>query len=477
MSDGGWRERIGMVAAVIAGYLFFGLAAKIADAVPASAGPLEAAWTVRATPSPAADIVAVGNVFWVCGAEEMIASSSDGGVTWTVHHQTPGGKTLLHIEFVNDRIAHAAGRGGVVLATVDGGQTWTAHNAGADVHAFSFGDERNGIAVIGGDAGYNRIFQPGPGHWHPLMSAPVKVTHDGGDHWEDIPALGSPELSPFTYVLSVAALDAKHYVMLRQERQVRSIYVSTEDGGKSWRVTRQGDDITNREFARLIVVHDGEFWSFGSEMLLREKHGGYSVPLVLHSKDGHRWMRGIALQEGFGTCNLHGCYLWDGTVVSAYGVHEQYWAFPQDGSLSKIWAVAGDRVCTLGAVLKCGPARVTDEPQPMRIRQGFFKPIWDDRTYLHFDEDCVACGVWLVPLDPGINWQGRVVVSFEITADGTVDDLSEDGAPAGPLGALIEEQVKRWRFSLHPQRQGRGTYRLTCDASMSRQFNRSTVAN
>src|ERR1039458_5990307 len=102
MSDGGWRERIGMVAAVIAGYLFFGLAAKIADAVPASAGPLEAAWTVRATPSPAADIVAVGNVFWVCGAEEMIASSSDGGVTWTVHHQTPGGKTLLHIEFVND---------------------------------------------------------------------------------------------------------------------------------------------------------------------------------------------------------------------------------------------------------------------------------------------------------------------------------------------------------------------------------------
>jgi hypothetical protein len=45
----------------------------------ASTGPQ---WSEVFTPFPAADITAVGNVFWVCGVDEMIASSSDGGNSW-----------------------------------------------------------------------------------------------------------------------------------------------------------------------------------------------------------------------------------------------------------------------------------------------------------------------------------------------------------------------------------------------------------
>jgi hypothetical protein len=54
--------------------------------------------------------------------------------------------------------------------------------------------------------------------------------------------------------------------------------------------------------------------------------------------------------------------------------------------------------------------------------------------------------VKVIRLDPGKNWQGRVVVSFRVGQDGAVTDLSEDGAIEGPLGALIEEQVKHWQF-------------------------------
>jgi hypothetical protein len=51
-----------------------------------------------------------------------------------------------------------------------------------------------------------------------------------------------------------------------------------------------------------------------------------------------------------------------------------------------------------------------------------------------------------IRLDPGKNWQGRVVVCFEVNQHGAVTDLSEDGAPEGPLGALIDNQIRRLAF-------------------------------
>src|SRR5215467_13964862 len=52
-------------------------------------------WTEQSTPFPAANITAQGGVLWVCGANEMIASSSDGGRTWEIRHSRPDGKILL----------------------------------------------------------------------------------------------------------------------------------------------------------------------------------------------------------------------------------------------------------------------------------------------------------------------------------------------------------------------------------------------
>jgi len=375
------KHAISTVVVLILVGLIVGCAAKKKSAVSPQA-PVSTTvtrnWAPAPTPFPAVNITAVGNVFWVCGADEMIASSSDGGATWTIEHQNRGGGVLLNIAFTSDKVGHAAGTHGLLLSTMDGGKTWQEHHASDTVWKFSFADARNGIAVIGG----RRSVDPVVWWDSSTLSGTVRLTHDGGDHWEDITALDSEELRPFTLVLAVAALDPSHYLMIRRQPEVEDIYVVTSDGGTSWKVVRQRNDATNRELADWIFPHDGEYWAFGMELVHREKGGGYGVPLAMHSRDGQIWTHGVNGEHEFGSCNPQGCYMWDGTVEALYGEHEQYWALPQDCSMTFTWAIAGARACTIhrgGAhgstrcsptassqpgPVECGPATTTEQPQP-----------------------------------------------------------------------------------------------------------------
>jgi hypothetical protein len=147
----------------------------------------------------------------------MILSSKDGGATWETKHQNPDGEVLLDISFVNEKVGHAAGTGGLLLSTDDGGQTWKSHVAPGAVRAFSFADAVNGIAVIGEGQPSSRVSssdQAVP------IEGTVKITHDGGEHWEDIAAVNSEELRPFGQTLSIAALDSSHFLMLRRQPEV-----------------------------------------------------------------------------------------------------------------------------------------------------------------------------------------------------------------------------------------------------------------
>ena len=406
-------------------------------------------WTEVFTPSPAADITAVGNAFWVCGADEMIASSSDGGNTWSLKHQTRGGAVLLNIAFVNDKIGHAAGKNGVLLSTTDGGKTWKSHTIVADPHKstdildFSFADADNGIAIVG-DRG--DISRSSPGYFASPLNAPVELTHDGGEHWQEVSPFGPADPPPFSRVQAIAALDSSHYLMILNHPQVEDAFVITSDGGRTWKVIHQRDDETNRDSAKQVFVHDGEYWAFGTQLLNRQSRGGYTAGMTRHSKDGETWLAGTSSDRDSGVCNPEGCYLWDGAVESLYDATGHFWNFPQDGSLSAKWAIAGDRVCTIGAIVQCAPAVSVEKPQS-RLQYPPHAPGQPFKvTNLPFAPDCATCGVKVIRLDPGTNWQGRVAVTFTVDQDGAVTDLSEDGAPEGPLGALIEDQVQHWRF-------------------------------
>ena len=95
---------------------------------------------------------------------------------------------LVDIAFVNEKVGHAAGTGGLLLSTDDGGQTWKSRLAAGAIRAFSFADAMNGIAVFGEESASPRVSssdQAVP------IEGTVKITHDAGQRWEDIAAINS----------------------------------------------------------------------------------------------------------------------------------------------------------------------------------------------------------------------------------------------------------------------------------------------
>jgi len=68
-------------------------------------------WSTIDTPFRPVNATAVGNVIWVCGTNEMIVSSADGGVTWEISHQHRDGEVLSNVSFVDEKVGHAAGTG------------------------------------------------------------------------------------------------------------------------------------------------------------------------------------------------------------------------------------------------------------------------------------------------------------------------------------------------------------------------------
>lgn len=192
----------------------------------------------------------------------------------------------------------------------------------------------------------------------PFLDSTVKLTHDGGQRWEDATSLKTDEeLRRYTEVLSVAALDSTHNLIGIRQPQVAVGYAVTSDAGGSWKLVHL-DDV----YATRVFVHNGEYWAFGIEYLDREKGGGYGAPVSLHSKDGENWVHGVRGPNEFPSCNVQGCYLSDGVVEDLYGEHAKFWVLPQDGTMTKTWAIAGSFACMVAVTAKCGPAEVMEEP-------------------------------------------------------------------------------------------------------------------
>jgi hypothetical protein len=195
------------------------------------------------------------------------------------------------------------------------------------------------------------------------------------------------------------------------------------------------------------LVHEGEYWAFGTELVNRQQGGGYSVPLAMHSKDGEKWTHGVNGSKDFGGCNHQGCFMWDGAVESLYGAHEQYWNLPQDYSLSNKWAIAGDRVCTLSSVIECGPAVPTEKPLPAVPQAGGYQfNLKRSTANLAFAEDCAPCTVKPIWPDPEMNWSGRVDAEFSVENSGAVYGVSLTGLRDARLTDQIEEQIRKWTF-------------------------------
>ena len=422
--------------------------------------PTTNVWKIVNLPSRPVNITAEGTTIWVCGVDETIASSKDGGATWQTTHQSPDGEVVFVIAFVNDRVGHAAGTGGLLLSTDDGGQTWKRHIAPGAVRAFSFANATDGIAVISDGSSHRR---PASFDQVAPMDGVVKITHDGGDHWDDIVAVNSEELRPFVQTLAVAAIDNLHFLMLRRQPEVQDVFIFTKDGGKSWKLGRPRNDATNRELPDMVFVHASEYWALGYELVHREKGGGYGVPLVLHSKDGEAWTHGAAGPKEFTSCSSRGCYLWDGAVEVLYGEKEQFWSLPQDGSLGKRWAIAENNGCTISGNLKCGRATITEKPLDQPEGRGVvISSSSDDQTVA---EGCVECHFEAVaPEHSGPPSVQRIQASIKIRRNGTVASVSAVYLPSQRMSDEISSQLSKWLFE--PTHKGANTVEATKDVSL-----------
>jgi hypothetical protein len=370
------------------------------------------------------DLTATNGAFWLCGLNETIAVSQDDGRTWRVRHQNHDGEVLTKIEFVNEKVGHAAGTGGLLLTTTDGGQTWVGTRGVNDtIDDVSFVDAKTGIAQI---------------------SDHVSLTSDGGDHWRLVEAMrDDPKVRPFSEIESVAALSLTRFAIALHQDQGENIVLSTDDAGKRWIPTH----ISNT-FADTLVPHAGEFWAFGIEYLGREHnpYGGYSAPVTLHSPDGRNWEHGTRASNEVSGCNAQGCELSYGVIESLYEKAPRIWSAPQDSPVSGKWALVRDTVCTIAAGIKCGKALLSDAPQPMPDRDGPIEIAIDPSAPLV--EGCLECRFSQVPAPHAVGPRGALIkgitARFMVNRDGSVRDVTVMGNIGSETSDAISSQVAQW---------------------------------
>lgn len=382
-------------------------------------------WSIRPLPFRPVSITESNGSLWVCGLSETIAVSTDEGATWTVRHQVPQGDMLLKIAFVDERIGHAAGTGGIVLTTVDGGQTWTKQSGDQTVRDFSFANSKVGIANVSGH---------------------VKLTFDAGGHWQNVGAVeNDPKVKPFALAESVAALDEKHFTVALHQDQGENIMLSTEDGGENWVPAH-----LQNTFASELLVRGGEYWAFGIEYLGREHDpsGGYSAPVALYSRDGKSWEHGVKASTEFTDCNVQGCSLRYGVIEDLYGAKEEIWSLPQDSELSGQWAMVGSTVCTVSGTLKCGKALSTEVPQPLNS-SGMIDVMLNSQPFL---TDCLKCEIPKIPSPASLGGRPMaakgITVLIAVNRDGTVGTVDVKNMPSKELRDGIVKEISSWLIAL-----------------------------
>ena len=380
-------------------------------------------WVGVALPFRPVRITAVKDAMWVCGTNEMIAVSKDGGVTWQMQHQKRDGEILTNVAFVNSMIGHASATNGLLLSTSDGGQTWSSQSTGGTIRQFSFADLTNGIADLNGV---------------------LKVTSDGGGRWSDVEVLRTDEqLRKFSDIMSVAALSPTHMAAAIRQPEVEERYLSTVDGGKSWTSHHQPNTIANSLF-----VHDGEYWAFGIEYLGREHNpgGGYSVPVALHSTNGQIWQHGVRATWEFSGCTEQGCILPYGVIEALYGTTEKIWSLPQNLPMTRNWGMSGDRVCVVDRELRCGNAIASEVPQPApkNASPEMFR-VAESEPLL---SDCVECVLPKIDFDvnalKGQAATTKVTVILSINRDGTIGAVETLAAPSESIASDIRKGIGGW---------------------------------
>lgn len=388
-------------------------------------------WQTVSLPSRALNIVENNGSMWVCGADELIAVSADGGKTWTTKHTVKNGGLLLSLGFADKQFGYAAGTGSTMLITKDGGDTWNPINVPSQtVYQASFSDEE-----------------------HRIIQTPrtIYTTIDGGANWNPVQIdLSREELKGFKYVLTVLAADANHMaIVLSEGNSSANAYklLLTKDGGSTWKVS----DIPSTGLNRL-VAHGGEYWFAGGEVIEKDKPGGgYGVPLVMHSPDGEKWTHLTRWSKhDFSVCNSQGCLYWDGAGVQLPpATPPKFFSFAPEKEVTAKWAIANGSICSVGADLRC--ATMT-ETQTMPPYLDTSSPIPPPIAAPPLDAppaqglQCLTCDFERIMVTPDYQGGVEVEIKLHIGQNGLVEQAEIVRATNAGVGERIAMSARNWIF-------------------------------
>ncbi|MFY9689635.1 MAG: YCF48-related protein [Candidatus Acidiferrales bacterium] len=404
-------------------------------------------WSTTALQARPLDITANGDVLWVCGADELIANSTDGGKTWKVQHLVTGGAVLLAIGTAGDGILYAAGTGGVLLFTKNGGASWTRTSVPAPViYAASFSDDQHG-----------------------LIQTPHTVyrTSDGGVSWQPITIdLSSPDLKGFRWVRTLVALDPNHMIVVMSEGNApyyADKLLVTKDGGGTWKAL----DIPSTGLASVSAYH-GEYWAAGGEVIEKDKPGGgYNVPLVMHSPDGEAWTHLTKwAPKQFSACNSQTCLFGDGSGVDFRAASpQQYWTFPSEKVVTSKWGVARGSICSVGTELECAAvilvaAIPADAGSP--IPTALAPPPLDAPAAQGLQ--CISCDTERIIVTDDYQGVADVELKIRVGVNGLVDDVEVVRATKPEIGDRIASQVRNWIFV--PYEEGGAVHPVVTDVKL-----------
>jgi len=388
-------------------------------------------WRTVELPARALNIAENNGALWVCGADELVAVSVDGGNTWTAKHSAKNGSLLLTVGFATQQFGYAAGTGGHILITRDGGNTWDSARVPAQVvYEVAFSDEKHGI-----------------------IHAPrnIYTTSDGGANWVPVQIdLASQDLKGFSHVLTVVASDANHMAIVLSQGNTSAyaykLFLS-KDGGANWTLS----DIPSTGLGKL-TSHGGEYWFAGMEVIEKDKPGGgYGVPLIMRSADGEKWTHLPRWSKNeFSECNSQGCLYWDGAGVQLPpATPVSFWTFAPEKVVTARWAVAKGAICTVGTGLKCAAA-VTTQMMPAYLNTS--SPIAPPIAAPPLDASptqglqCLYCDFEKIMVTSDFQGAAEVQLKLHIGQNGLIEQAEIIHATNSGIGERIAASARNWIF-------------------------------
>lgn len=164
-------------------------------------------------------ILAVGSTHGFVGGESLVLRSTDRGASFDAV-SIGLGATLYEIEFLDDRIGHAAGSNGTLLRSEDSGRTWRRIDTGTgeNLWAVHFFDPLRGL--IGGGAT--------PWQNNEKSTGVILRTEDGGRSWQQAHQ-GGFRISDFAFIDANTGYAAG----------VGGGLLKSTNGGKTWALVGQ----------------------------------------------------------------------------------------------------------------------------------------------------------------------------------------------------------------------------------------------